>query len=226
MRLLFFTLFPELILPYFSAGVLGRAQKKGLFQIGLVNFREFAQNRWKKVDTPLAGGGAGMVIDNSALRRGIEHYRKLYPKSRVIFLTPVGKTFTQRDALRLARQEETIFLVSGRYEGFDERLIEDLAEEVFSIGDYILSGGELPALVVADAVLRNIPGVLGNRESLEGESFGEEGILEGPNFSKEGDLPPILKSGHHRKIAQWRYQLGKLKTLYHRGELPWEVERG
>jgi tRNA (guanine37-N1)-methyltransferase len=217
MRLLFFTLFPELITPYFQVGVLGRGLKKGLFSIEVVNFRDYAENRWQKVDTPVAGGGAGMVIDNIALRRGIEEKRKLYPNSRVIFLTPAGKQFTQRDGVRLAK-EETLFLVAGRYQGFDERLIEDLAEELFSVGDYILSGGELPALIVADAVLRNLEGVLGNSDSLKGESFGE-GVLEGPLFSKIGEIPEILKSGHHRKIEEWRQQLGLLKTQFHRPDL-------
>jgi len=220
----FFTLFPQLVESYFHYSIMNRALNRKLFQIKLINFRQFATNQWKKVDTPVAGGGAGMVIDNSALRNALVTYRQHYPDSRTIFLTPVGKPFTQSDARRWSR-ERNIFLVAGRYEGFDERLIEDLAEEVISIGEYILSGGELPALVVADGILRNVPGVVGNQDSLKGESFGigdGEYLLEAPNFSKMGSIPPILKSGNHQLIAQWRKKLALFKTQFH---TPFLLER-
>jgi tRNA (guanine37-N1)-methyltransferase len=218
MTLHFFTLFPELIFPYFQTSIMGRGIKRGLFEVEVVDFRQFAENKWGKVDTPIAGGGAGMVLDNRALRSALLHYRSLYPSARILFLTPVGKPFTQSDAVRLSR-ESHLFLVAGRYEGFDERLIEDLAEELFSVGEFIVSGGELPALMVADAILRNVPGVLGNSQSLEGESFSRSNrtipLLEAPNFSKMGEIPPILKTGHHLKIAKWREKLAVCKTLFH-----------
>jgi len=217
MKIIFLTLFPNIIKCYFEDSVLKRALDKNLFEIEFVNFREYSTNRFKRVDTPLVGGGAGMIIDNEALRFALNDLKKKYKKSRVIFLTPVGKKFNQKDAIRLAN-EDVLILVCGRYEGFDERLIEDFADEVLSIGDYILTGGELGALVIADAVLRNINGVLGNSESLEGESF-EDSLLEPPQFSKVGDVPMLLKSGNHKKIKEWQNKLSILKTKFHRPDL-------
>jgi tRNA (guanine37-N1)-methyltransferase len=211
MKIIFFTLFKELILPYFEYSILKRA--KDLIEV--VDFREFSKNG--RVDTELVGGGAGMVIDNYALREALKKYKILYSNARVIFLTPVGKTYNQKDAIRFAK-EDVIFLVSGRYEGFDERLIEDFADEVISIGDYILSGGELASLVVADSILRNIDGIVGNSESLIGESF-ENNLLEAPNFSKMGEVPGILKSGNHKKIEKYKKNLSILKTKFHRIDL-------
>jgi tRNA (guanine37-N1)-methyltransferase len=212
MKIVFFTLFKELITPYFETSILKRAKD----YIEIVDFRDYALNKHKKVDTPPAGGGAGMVIDNIALANAISKYKNLYPNAKTIFLTPAAKRFNQKDAKRLSN-EEVIFLVSGRYEGFDERLIEDYAEEVLSIGDYILSGGELASLVVADAIFRNIDGILGNSESLVEESFNNN-LLEAPIFSKNNP-PIILKSGNHQKIKEWKNKLSIYKTLFHRPDL-------
>ncbi|MEO1928402.1 MAG: tRNA (guanosine(37)-N1)-methyltransferase TrmD [Nautiliaceae bacterium] len=216
MKIFFITLFPDLIRCYFEDSILKKAKDKGLFEIEFINFRDFAKNKQKRVDLPLAGGGAGMIIDNKALRDCLESLKKEYPNARTIFLTPVGKRFNQKDAIRLAK-EEALILVCGRYEGFDEKLIEDFACEVLSIGDFVLTGGELGALVIADAVLRNIKGVLGNSESLKGESF-ENNLLEAPNFSKE-TAPGILKSGNHKKIDEWKKETSYLKTKFHRTDL-------
>ena len=217
MRIVFVTLFPNLIKPYFEDSILKKALEKNLFEIEFVNFREFSKNKQKKVDTPLVGGGAGMIIDNVALRDALIFLQKKYPTSRTIFLTPVAKTYNQKDAMRLAK-EEVLILVSGRYEGFDERLIEDFADEVLSIGDYILTGGELASLVIADSVLRNVKGVLGNSESLIEESFNNN-LLEAPAFSKVGVVPQILKSGNHKRIAEWKEKASLLKTQFHRLDL-------
>jgi len=217
MKIIFFSLFPNLIKPYFQDSVLKKALDKGLYEIEFVNFRDFAENRHKKVDTEPVGGGAGMIIDNIALRNALNFYKNRYNNNRTIFLTPVGKTFTQKDAVRLAK-EEVLFLVSGRYEGFDERLIEDFADEVISVGDFILTGGELASLILADSILRNVKGVLGNSESLKEESFVTD-FLEAPSFSKGGEVPPILKSGNHKKITEWKKTLSELKTKYHRPDL-------
>ena len=217
MKIIFLTLFPNLIKCYFEDSILKKALQKGIFEIEFVNFRNYSKNRFNRVDTPLAGGGAGMVLDNEALRECILDIKKKHKEAKVIFLTPVAKKFIQKDAKRLAHQK-TLVLVCGRYEGFDERLIEDFADEVLSIGDYILTGGELSALVIADAVLRNVKGVLGNSESLEGESF-EENLLEAPNFSKTGKIPEILKSGNHKKISEWKRKLALHKTAFHRPDL-------
>ncbi len=217
MKIIFFSLFPSLILPYFEDSILKKAKDKNLFSIEVVNFRDYAKNKHKKVDTEIVGGGAGMIIDNEALRFALIEYKKKYLTAKTIFLTPVGKKYNQKDALRLAK-EEVIFLVCGRYEGFDERLIEDFADEVISIGDFILTGGELGALVVADSVLRNVKGVLGNMESLSEESFNDN-LLEAPQFSKMGNVPLILKSGNHKKIKEWKQKASLLKTKFHRPDL-------
>ncbi len=217
MKIVFFSLFPSLILPYFEDSILKKAKDKNIFDIEVVNFREYAENKHKKVDTEIVGGGAGMIIDNIALRNSLKEYKKKYPEARTLFLTPVGKKYNQKDAVRLAN-EKVIFLVCGRYEGFDERLIEDFADEVMSIGDFILTGGELGALVIADSVLRNVKGVLGNEESLNEESFNNN-TLESPQFSKMGEVPLILKSGNHKKITEWKKETSFLKTKFHRPDL-------
>jgi len=217
MKIVFVTLFPQLISCYFEDSILKKAKDKGAFDVEFVNFREFAINRHKKVDTSLVGGGAGMIIDNIALRNALMDLKTKYKNSKIIFLTPVAKKFNQKDAVRFANEEVLIF-VCGRYEGFDERLIEDFADEVLSIGDFILTGGELAALVIADAVLRNVKNVLGNANSLEGESF-EDNLLEPPQFSKTGKVPEILKSGNHRRIKEWQQKTSALKTEFHRPDL-------
>ena len=217
MKIIFVSLFPNLIAPYFEDSILKKALEKNLFELEFVNFRDFSTNKHKKVDTEIAGGGAGMIIDNLALRNALNFLQNKYPNSRTIFLTPVGKRYNQKDAVRFSK-EKVLILVSGRYEGFDERLIEDFANEVISIGDFILTGGELASLVVADSVLRNIKEVLGNIESLNEESFNEN-LLEAPSFSKMGEVPIILKSGNHKKIKEWRVETSTLKTKFHRPDL-------
>jgi len=217
MKIVFVSLFPNLIAPYFEDSILKKAKEKNLFEIEFVNFRDFSENKHKKIDTEIVGGGAGMIIDNIALRNALEFLKEKYPFSKTIFLTPVGKKYNQRDAVRLAK-EEVLILISGRYEGFDERLIEDFADEVISVGDFILTGGELASLIIADSVLRNIPGVLGNFESLNEESFNEN-LLEAPSFSKVGEVPSLLKSGNHQKVKEWREKTSFLKTKFHRPDL-------
>ena len=217
MKIVFVSLFPNLIAPYFEDSILKKALEKRLFDIEFVNFRKFSTNKHKKVDTEIVGGGAGMIIDNIALRNALNFLKNRYPESKVLFLTPVGKKYNQKDAVRFAK-EEILILVSGRYEGFDERLIEDFADEVISVGDFILTGGELASLVVADSVLRNIKGVLGNFNSLKEESFNEN-LLEAPSFSKVGETPNILKSGNHKKIDEWKKDTSLLKTKFHRPDL-------
>jgi len=218
MKIVVFSLFPNLITPYFQDSILKKALDKNLFEIEIVDFRKYAKNRHKKVDTPLVGGGAGMIIDNEALRYALTEYKLKFPFSRTIFLTPVGKRYNQKDAIRFSK-EKHLFLVCGRYEGFDERLIEDFADEVISIGDFVLTGGEIASLCIIDSVVRNIEGVLGNIHSLEGESFGND-LLEAPNFSKiSNNVPAILKSGNHKKIESWKARLSEYKTIFHRPDL-------
>jgi len=217
MKIVFVSLFPNLIKPYFEDSILKKAKDKNIFDLEFVDFREYAVNKYKKVDTPIAGGGAGMIIDNEALRFALTSLKEKYQNSKTIFLTPVGKRYNQKDAKRFSK-EDVLILVSARYEGFDERLIEDFADEVISVGDFILTGGELASLIIADSVLRNVNGILGNSESLEEESFNGN-LLEAPQFSKQGKIPLILKSGNHKEIKKWKNRLSILKTKYHRPDL-------
>jgi len=217
MNITIVTLFPQLIECYFKDSILKKAIEKKLFKIEFVNFRNYSTNKYKRVDTPLCGGGAGMIIDNEALKRCLIDLKSKYKHSKTIFLTPSAKKFNQKDAKRLAK-EKNLILVCGRYEGFDERLIEEMADEVLSIGDFILTGGEIAALAIIDATVRNIDGVLGNKESLINESF-ENYLLEAPQFCKKAKVPSILKSGNHQKIKSWQKKLAFLKTKYYRRDL-------
>ncbi|MGE4294984.1 MAG: tRNA (guanosine(37)-N1)-methyltransferase TrmD [Campylobacterales bacterium] len=222
MRLSFVTLFPELIAPYFEEAILKRAIAEGRFSVDLRNPREYTENRYLKVDDTVTGGGAGMVMSPQPLFDALTALRSESPGVKILFMTPAAKRFTQNDAKRLARADH-VALVCGRYEGFDERVIETFADEVFSIGDYVLTGGELPALVIADATVRHLPGVLGNHESLQEESF-EQGGLEAPAFTKptvfrNQGTPSVLLGGHHKNIAHFRRELGLLKTRFFRPDL-------
>lgn len=224
MKIIFVSIFEDLIRPYFDDSILGRARKKGLFEIEFINPRDYASNSYKRIDDKKISGGAGMLM---ACEPFFKMFRDLKKKSKakIIFLLPAGKTFTQKDAVRLAREKELI-LVSSRYEGIDERVVETFADEVLSIGDYVLTGGELPSLVLSDAILRNVKGVLGNACSLEEESFNNE-LLEAPSFTK----PPIfekkqaiseLLKGNHSKIRTLNTKLARLKTLYFKARKPYE----
>ena len=222
MKFSFVTLFPNLIKPYFEESILKIALEKNLLQIETVNPRDFTKDKHKKVDDALIGGGAGMLMTPQPLDDTLTYIKKKDSNAYIIFLTPSAKLFTQKDAKRLSKKEHIVF-VSGRYEGIDERVIEMHANEVFSIGDFVLTGGELPSLVMCDAISRNIQGVLGNSSSLEVESF-ENHLLEAPSFTK----PNIFKKnsvikeflkGNHGKIATLKCELSLLKTKYHRPDL-------
>ena len=226
MKFSFFTLFPQLITPYFEDSILKRARESGILKIESINFREFATNAYHKVDNPPVSGGAGQVLMFESLSHALWEARD----SHIIFLSPCGKNFKQNDAIRLARKSHISF-VCGRYEGFDERLIESFGDEVFSIGDFILTGGELGALCLADSIARQIPGVLGNEDSLKGESF-ESHLLEAPNFAKNTTdfektiknlqklaIPSEYSKGNHNRIAGLKHSLAGCKTRYFRPDL-------
>jgi len=222
MRYTFVTLFPNIVEGYFSDSILGRAIDAGYISIDFVNPRDFSANKHKKVDEPMIGGGAGMLMTPQPLYDAISDIKKASPDAHVLFLTPVAKPFRQNDARRLASRDHIVF-VAGRYEGIDERVIEEYADEVFSVGDFVLTGGELPAMMLCDAVSRNIPGVLGNSASLEMESF-ETDLLEAPSFTKpdqfEGRriVSEFLK-GNHSKIADLKERMALSKTKYFRPDL-------
>ena len=221
MKFTFVTLFFNLVEGYFQDSILKRAIDKKLISIHSLNPREFSTNKHHKVDDTAIGGGAGMVMNPQPLYDALDLLKKEHKDVYIIFMTPVAKPFTQNDAKRLAKQEHIAF-VSGRYEGIDERVIEEYADEVFSIGDYILTGGELASLVVCDAVSRNIEGVLGNSDSLSVESF-ETPLLEAPSFSKPNNFrniaaPSEYLKGNHSKIRSLKLELSECKTKFFRPE--------
>jgi len=222
MKFTFLTLFPNIIECYFQDSILKKAIDKSLLEVEFINPRDYTQDKHKKVDAPLVGGGAGMLMTPQPLSSAIEDIKQKSPKAHIVFLTPSAKPFRQKDAKRLAEKKH-IVLVSGRYEGFDERVIELYADELFSTGDYILTGGELPSLIICDAISRNIPGVLGNETSLDEESF-ENTLLEAPSFTKpdifkKNSLIKEFLKGNHGKIATLKYDLSLLKTKYYRPDL-------
>jgi len=222
MRFSFITLFKELIDGYFEDSILSRAIKNDLFHIDYINPRDFTKNRHKKVDDYAAGGGAGLTLMPQPLFDLLDSLKKESPRIHIIATTPAGKPFRQNDAARLAKKKHIAF-ISGRYEGIDERVIEKYADEVFSIGDYILTGGELPSLVMCDAIVRNINGVLGNRESLSEESFNEP-LIEAPSFSKPAifdkrAVPSEYLKGNHSTIASLKRILSLDKTKYFRPDM-------
>jgi len=206
------TLFPELFPGPLAASITGVALEKKIWSLEAINIRDFAKDERKTVDDTPYGGGAGMVLKADILADAIE--KNLQSESKIFYLSPRGKTLTQKKARELA-QEKEIILLCGRYEGVDQRVLDEFAIEEISIGDYVLSGGELAAFVVIDAILRNVESVLGADESLAEESFGSkenleyENLLEYPHFTRPAkwrgrEVPEVLTSGHHKKINEWR----------------------
>ena len=217
----FVTLFSNLIDGYFKDSILKRAIEKDLLSVSYINPRDYSLNKHSKVDDTAVGGGAGMVMNPQPLFDALDDLKKNDEDVHIVFLTPVAKQFVQNDAKRLATKSHIAF-VSGRYEGIDERVIEKYADEVFSIGDYILTGGELASLVICDAVSRNLDGVLGNSDSLTVESF-ETPLLEAPSFSKPKDydslsVPSEYLKGNHSKIRSLKLALSECKTKFFRPE--------
>ena len=219
MRIDFVTLFPEMFPPVLGASVVGRAVQRGLLDWGCVNPRDFTKDKHRKVDDRPYGGGPGMVMMAEPLADAVKSVRKR--GSRVVFMSPQGKTFNDQTARRLSALKRLI-LVCGHYEGVDERA-SDLFDEELSIGDYVLTGGELPAMVVADAVARLIPGVLKKDQATDAESFAA-GVLDFPQYTRprvwrRKAVPDVLFSGDHRKIAQWRSQAALEATRRKRPDL-------
>ena len=213
------TLFPELIENYIAFGVIGRASKNNVASVSAVDIRDFTEDKHRTVDDVPFGGGAGMVLKAEPLAKAME---SVGATGHRVLLSPSGRPFTQADAIRWSSLD-ALTLVCGRYEGVDERFRQQYVDDVVSIGDYVLSGGELGALVVLDATLRFVPGVLGNRESLEQESF-SDGLLEHPQYTRPAswrgwDVPEVLLSGHHQNIAQLRREASVNQTALHRPDL-------
>ncbi len=226
MRIDVLTLFPEIFQSPLSCSILKRAQNKGLVEIVLTNIRDFTIDKYKKVDDKPYGGGPGMVMMPGPVFACFEHVQKLSPdKGRVILLTPQGQKFNQAKAIKLSK-EKRLILIAGRYEGFDERIRIGLGAEQISIGDFILNGGELAAMVIIDAIVRLLPGAIGDEDSAKNDSFSEstDGGLEYPQYTRPEvfrgmKVPDILLSGDHRKIAEWRQQQALERTKKWRPDL-------
>jgi tRNA (guanine37-N1)-methyltransferase len=219
LKFTFVTLFPNLIEPYLKDSILNRAIESKFISYEFYNPRNFTKNKHKKVDDQMVGGGAGMLLFCQPLFDCLDEIKRKNEDAYIVFPLAAAKPFKQNDAKRLANKKNIVF-ISGRYEGIDERVIEKYANEVFSIGEYILTGGELPSLVMADAISRNINGVLGNSDSLEVESY-ENNLLEAPSFAKPEKFQnlSIVKEylkGNHSKICNLKFQMSICKTKYYR----------
>jgi tRNA (guanine37-N1)-methyltransferase len=223
MRIDVVTIFPDLLSSPLEHSILKRARDAGLLDVRPIDLRAYTTDRHRQVDDSPFGGGPGMVMKPEPLFAAVEALQVQEPKaSRVILFTPLGRRFDQALAGELST-EERLILVCGRYEGIDERVHRHLVTDEISIGDYVLTGGEVPALVLIDAVARLIPGVLGKEESAYSETF-EEHLLEYPHYTRPAEfrgckVPEILLSGHHPAIAQWRREESLRRTLRHRPDL-------
>ncbi|MFS0839380.1 tRNA (guanosine(37)-N1)-methyltransferase TrmD [Paenibacillus sp. 1P03SA] len=230
------TLFPAMFEGVFTSSILGKAREKGIVNLSTVNFRDFAGNKHNTVDDYPYGGGGGMVLKPDPIFAAVESLLGVPSegpetagdrvptgaKPRVILMCPQGETFTQQKAEELSREEHLIF-ICGHYEGYDERIREHLVTDELSIGDYVLTGGELPAMVVIDSVVRLLPGVLGNEQSAVTDSF-STGLLEYPHYTRPVEfrgwtVPDVLISGHHANITEWRRLQSLYRTFKRRPEL-------
>ena len=232
------TLFPDMIMDGLNTSILGKAMERGYIQAEAVNIRDYTLDKHLKVDDYTYGGGAGMLMQaqpvydcTKAVMDSIRSRQSengncqdgIKPKqTRVIYVTPQGGVFNQEKAEELAKEEDLIFLC-GHYEGIDERVLEEVVTDYISIGDYVLTGGELPAMVMIDAIARLVPGVLNNDESAQTESFGN-GLLEYPQYSRpriwhDKEVPPILLSGDHKKVEEWRLEQSIIRTKERRPDL-------
>ena len=223
MHICVLTLFPEMILQNAQVSILGRALDAGLIALDAVNIRDYAHNKHHKVDDYPYGGGAGMVMQAEPIFLAYEAATaNLTKKPRVIYTDPKGKTFDQKMAAEFAAEEELLFLC-GHYEGVDERVLTEIVTDHVSIGDYVLTGGELPAMVMIDAISRLVPGVLHNDLSAQTETF-ENNLLEYPQYSRPEEwhgmrVPDVLLSGHHENVEKWRHEQSIRKTLANRPDL-------
>lgn len=226
MRFSVLTLFPEMIEGGMRTSITGRALEQGLLELETVNIRDFSANKHNRVDDYPYGGGAGMVMEAEPVYRAHTAVcERLGKRPRTIYLTPQAKVLTQRQAKELA-QEEDLILLCGHYEGIDERVLEEIVTDYISIGDYVLTGGELPALVLMDVVSRMVKGVLSNEESGLDESFmdDDEPLLEYPQYTRpavwhDKEVPAVLLSGHHLNVEKYRREQALLRTRQRRPEL-------
>ena len=223
MRIDCLTLFPEMMRGVLGDSIIGRATTAGILDIRYTNIRDFAENKHNRVDDTPYGGGMGMVMQAGPIYRAYQSaLETAQARPRVIYMSPQGKAFNQQTAVRLSKEEHLVFLC-GHYEGVDERIIEEIVDEEISIGDYVLTGGEIPALAVIDAVARMVPGVLPSEEAFSEESL-YNGLLEYPQYTRPPEfmgrkVPPVLISGHHENIKKWRREQSVLRTALKRPDL-------
>lgn len=231
MKFTILTLFPEVYAPIFKASIIGRALRRKKIKIDLINLRDFAADKHRTVDDKPFGGGVGMILRIAPIFAALQKAKKGTKKRRIILLTPQGKVFNQKTAQRLTRFAHLI-LICGHYEGVDAR-VGKLADEEISIGDYILTGGEIPAMVLIDTVTRLLPGVLSKKEATKNESFQSfqlppstihHQLLEYPQYTRPADfrgrkVPPVLLSGNHQKIKEWRLKEALKRTRQQRPDL-------
>lgn len=216
------TIFPEMVAAVLAVGVSSRAQENGLLCVGVHNLRDFSDDKHRTVDDYPYGGGAGMILKPAPIFNAVRAVQMPHTTPRIIFLTPQGQTLTQRLAEQLSLESHLV-LICGRYKGIDERVRMQLVTDEISIGDYVLSGGELPALVLIDAIARLIPGVLGDYESAQDDSFSGD-LLDFPHYTRPAEcegtcVPEVLLSGHHEHIRQWRRQQSLKRTYERRPDL-------
>ncbi|WP_132307141.1 MULTISPECIES: tRNA (guanosine(37)-N1)-methyltransferase TrmD [unclassified Paenibacillus] len=225
MRIDVLTLFPEMFDGVFGASILGKAKEKGIVSLEAINFREYSNNKHNTVDDYPYGGGGGMVLKPEPVFAAVEDLmakKESGARPRVILMCPQGESFTQKKAEELAKEEHLV-LICGHYEGYDERIREHLVTDELSIGDYVLTGGEIPAMAVIDSVVRLLPGVLGNETSAVTDSY-STGLLEYPHYTRppvfrDWGVPDVLVSGNHAKIDAWRREQSLLRTLERRPDL-------
>jgi tRNA (guanine37-N1)-methyltransferase len=228
LRIDILTLFPEMFDGFVSASIVGRAIDRGLVEVHVTNIRDFATDSYGSVDDAPFGGGPGMVLKCQTVFDAVESVREQGEAGQVIMLTPQGRPFDQKTAAALAG-EQRLILLAGHYEGFDERIRQHLADAEVSVGDFVLSGGEVAAMAVTDAVVRLLPGALGKDESTHEESF-SDGLLEYPQYTRPREyrgwsVPEILLNGDHAKIAAWRNEQAELRTKQRRPDLWNEYEQ-
>lgn len=217
------TIFPRMIGASLEDGVVGRGIERGLLDVVVHDLRDYTTDRHRSVDDQPYGGGPGMVMKPEPLAKAVARIRERRGQpDAVILMSPQGRPFTQREAVRLSRLSHVVFLC-GRYEGIDERVADTVASEELSLGDFVVSGGELPALVIIDAVSRLLPGVVGDEQSVEQDSFAH-GLLDYPHYTRPAEfdghgVPPVLLSGHHAEVERWRKKQALVRTLDRRPEL-------
>ncbi|MED4282892.1 tRNA (guanosine(37)-N1)-methyltransferase TrmD [Priestia megaterium] len=227
MKIDILSLFPSMFDGVFGESILKKAQEKNAVELNVVNFREYSTNKHQNVDDYPYGGGAGMVLTPQPIFDAVEKLTETAKKPRVVLLCPQGERYTQAKAEELAAEEHLIF-ICGHYEGYDERIREQLVTDEISIGDYVLTGGELGAMVVIDSVVRLLPDVLGNNHSAVQDSH-STGLLEHPHYTRPADfrgltVPEVLMSGNHKKIEQWRQKESLKRTLLRRPDMLEKME--